>query len=54
MASEHGKQTGALHIVQYLTKWKQPDSEIVQLIEYNKHFSWKFIYKMWWRNCSNK
>ena len=40
------------HIVQYLEKQRQSDNEIrsVDRMQHEKHFSWKIIHKMWWRN----
>ena len=42
------------HIAKYLKKWRQSDNEIwsVNRIQLEKHFCWKIIHKLRWRNYS--
>ena len=42
------------HIDEYLKKQRQSNNEIwsVNITYHKKHFSWKIIHEMWWRNYS--
>ena len=55
VTSQTGKQTIAIHILSNISRSKSNQTmKFVQLIEYNmKHFSWKIMHKIWWKNYSH-
>ena len=54
VTSQTGKQTIAIHILSNISRSKSDQTmKFGQLIEYNmKHFSWKIMHKIWWKNYS--
>ena len=54
VTSQTGKQTIAIHILSNISRSKSNQTmKFGQLIEYNmKHFSWKIMHKIWWKNYS--
>ena len=51
MTSQAEQQIILIHILSNISKSKSNQTmKFGQLIEYNKYFSLKIIYEMWWRS----